>query len=310
MNFLLTGLGFISNNVALYLSAHHNVTVTYRKLNQVTSIYAEDLKDKVEVVKAEPRSEDMRKLIEESDVVVNFIGEIMGDENTLRFANVEIPGLLAKLSSGKTFIHLSGATLGQQGSVVSEESPHGHGLNPTSPFEISKLEGEREVLKENENSIILRPTLVYGPNSAHVQFVKMYSMSKLISKFGVVPDIKISYMPVSVSYISKAIESLAEMKPKRSYLYATECEPKTITDLLTPFVSVFRAKWSKVSLPKWIVNPFLPGEVRQLLRYSGVIFSCDKMRNLVGEMKFREEELRQNALFLRELERRGLLVTA
>jgi len=42
--------------------------------------------------------------------------------------------------------------------------------------------------------------------------------------------------------------------------------------------------------------------VRQLAKYAGVSYDCSKSRELIGELKFDEEQVRRNALFLKRLE--------
>ncbi|BBD72899.1 hypothetical protein HS1genome_1288 [Sulfodiicoccus acidiphilus] len=300
--FLLVGLGFISSGVAEHLSRRHNVTITYRSLNPVKSKYVQKLVGKANVLRADPL--ELAPLVEKSDVVVNFVGEVSGEESSLRIANVEVPRTLARMTRGKTFVHLSGATLGQTERVVREEETHGVGLSPSTSFERTKLEGESEVLRENPNSVVLRPTLVYGTNSAHIQFVTMY---KLVKR-GLVPRLSISYMPVSVTYIGRAIEIIAESRPQRSYMYATECEPVSINDFFSAFASGLNVKYFSLPFPTEVAKIFLPREIRSLLRYSGVRFSCESMRRLVGDLRFRSEELEENARFLRQLDAEGILI--
>lgn len=300
--FLLVGLGFIASAVAEELSKKHEVTVTYRNLNPVKSKYIEMMRNRVNFVRA--GLNEMGPLIEKAEVVVNFVGDVKGNEETLRLANVEVPKALAKMSVGKKFIHLSGATLGQLGTEIEEEEPHGNGLSPSTPFERTKLEGEREVLSVNPSAAIMRPTLVYGKLAAHVQFITIYKLVKI----GLVPKLAINYMPISTTYISRAIEIMAESKPPRSYFYATECEPISVGELFSAFASGLGRKYRSFSIPTGLAKVFLPSEIRSLLRYSGVKFSCSTMRQLLGDLRFRKEELEENARFLSLLEKENRLI--
>ncbi|MCG3109012.1 hypothetical protein L3N51_01302 [Metallosphaera sp. J1] len=311
MKYLLTGLGFISTHVALYLGeAGEEVTITYKSLNPVKEEYLSLFKGKVKAVNVDPLSEEMTKLIAQHDVVANFIGEISGDEDRLRFANVEIPRKLAKdaFDQGKTFIHLSGATsTGETGINVKEEKEHCKDSRATTPFEKSKCDGEREImrlaLERDGHLAILRPTLVYGRYSAHIQFVTMYKLVKT----RIVPELGLRMATINAWTLGRAVQTLGKKSPKGLYLYASECGSVPVSRFFE-LMSQETGGGIKLPVPTWLAKSVLPKDIRNLLRYSGTTYDCSAFKEVVGELKFDEEEVRANARFLNYLEKKGKLI--
>ncbi|BAB66957.1 NAD-dependent epimerase/dehydratase family protein [Sulfurisphaera tokodaii] len=313
MRILIAGLGFIATHVAEVLSSMHEVTVTYRNLNPVKKVYHEKLEEKgVKLIKLDILSdtERLREEVKKSDVVINFIGEISGDEKTLYISNVEVPKTIASIikeSENKPiFIHTSGSTYGITGEVKIEKEL-GEGLNPQSPFEKTKLEGEKvvySIAKGNFPLIIIRPTLVYGKYSAHIQFVTMYRLAKL----GIIPKTGISFMPISANNIGKMILRLIEEKPMLLYFYATECERVALEKFFEIYTKALGKRGIYIPIPKSIVKSAMPKEIRGLLKYEGTVYDCSVSKKLLGELRFDENEVYQNALFLKELDEKKILI--
>ena len=312
MKVLIFGLGFIATHVAELLSSTHEVTVTYRNLNPVKRVYYDILSSKgVRLVKLDVLS-DIEKVKEEmknSDVIINFIGEISGDEKSLRIANVEVPKTIAtlirNLGTKPLFIHTSASTYGITGEVKIEKQL-GEGLNPQTPFEKTKFEGEQvvySIAKGNFPLVILRPTLVYGKYSAHIQFVMMYRIAKL----GIIPKIDISFMPISATSIAKIINKLTEERSELLYFYATECEPIKLKRFFELYVKALGKKAVELPLPKNIVKSTLPKDIRDLAKYEGTKFDCSIAKQ-IADPKFDENEVIQNALFLKELDEKKILI--
>ena len=312
MKVLIFGLGFIATQVAEFLSSAHEVSVTYRNLNPVKKVYYDILSSKgVKLVKLDVLSDvdTVKEEIKNSDVIVNFIGEISGDEKSLRTANVEVPKTIAALikdvGTKPLFIHTSGSTYGITGEVKIEKQL-GEGLNPQSPFEKTKFEGEQEVYsiaKGNFPLVILRPTLVYGKYAVHVQFVMMYKMAK----WGIIPKTGITFMPISATSIGKIINKLVEEKPELLYFYATECEPIKLERFFELYAKALGKRTVEIPLPKNLVKSALPKDIKGLVKYEGTKFDCSVAKQLV-DPKFDENEIIQNALFLKELDEKKILI--
>ncbi|BBG22898.1 NAD-dependent epimerase/dehydratase family protein [Sulfuracidifex tepidarius] len=307
MRYLLVGHGFISTHVAEYLFQRHEVKITYRNMNPVKEAYAKVLSGRAELIRVSPEEEEFKKLVDWSDVVVSFVGEIAGDENKLRKANVEVPSAIAKMVKGKPMVHLTGM-LGYTGVNVKPELPHLKDLHPDTPFERSKAEAERVLMKISREQgfplILIRPTLVYGKYGAHVQFVTIYKMSKR----GIIPSLPFSFNAVSATDLAKVIEYFVERK-ETTYFYATECDPVNVTR----FFELMREGLGKrgglrVPVPEGLAKAVLPSYVRSLLKYTKSTFDCSACKEVINELSFREDEIRKNAVFLMELEKQGKLI--
>jgi len=314
MRYLIVGLGFIATHIALRLSQYKDtssVTVTYRSLNPVKEEYVKLLKGRVDVVKADPMDEQFRKLVRDSDTVVNLVGEISGSEETLRRANVEVPTALARMSAkeGKQFIHFSGATsTGATGTNVRVEQEHCKGVSPTTTFEITKCQGERSVMNETEKEgtplAILRPTLVYGRYAAHVQFVSMYRLAKV----GLLPKLGLLMATVNADWLGDAVRSLSQKRPRRLFVYASECGTVPVSRFFQLMAESLKRRGIQLPVPLGIAKAFLPKDIRALLRYSRTSYDCQPFKEISGHSEFDPEEVRLNALFLRDLEKEGKLI--
>jgi nucleoside-diphosphate-sugar epimerase len=311
VNYLLIGLGFISMHLAEFLSSKNNVKVTYRNLNPVKRVYLETLKDMA--IRLDPFRDEslLSEEIRRAEVVVNLAGEITGSKEELKRANTELPELLikkiAKENREALFIHLSASTYGLTGKVELE-NPHGYGLKPSNYFEQTKLEGEKAIFKISSQydlkSAIIRPTLVYGKYNAHSQFVTIYKISKL----GLVPKTNINFMPISALSLAKIISKLTELMPKKLYFYASECNQVNVSKFFELMVRALGRKAIKIPIPKLFAKMAMPKEIRDLMIYEGTIYDCSKTEELIGEARFSEKEVIENAKFLRYLEERKSLV--
>jgi len=307
---LITGLGFISSNVAYFLSPKHDIKITYRSLNPVKELYTKILKEKgVDTTKLDVINETQKleELVKSNDLIVNFVGDIQGDEKVLYMANVEVPSIIAQACKkyNKVMIHASGSTYGVTGKVTIEEN-HGEGLNPSTAFEKTKLQGEKELLNIlGKNAIILRPTLVYGRFNAHVQFVTIYKLVKL----GIIPKLEIEFQPVSARYIAYLIDSIANGKlPSRNYFYATECSLVNLSEFFQIYASTINKKGIQIPIPNKLAEIALPKEVKSLLKYAGTVYDCTVMKEYVSNMEFDREEVIENAKFLSTLDKNKILI--
>lgn len=312
MKYLVLGLGFIGMHIAEFLSKKDDVTVTYRSLNPVKEYYLKLLKEnKINVIQLDPLNEK-EKLIKEisrADVVVNLIGEIQGDLKTLEATNVTIPKLIAELAgqNKKMMIHFSGL-LGVTGNNVKPEEPHLSGIQPKTDFERTKFEGEKEVYevhkRYNVPVAILRPTLVYGKYSAHIQFITMYNFAKR----GIIPKLTFKFNTISANSIGEMIKSLAEAR-QTTYFYATECEPVKVSRFFELMAEgLGRERNVGIPVPEFLAKIVLPKYIRDLLKYTKSTYDCSKARELTKDLRFNEKEIIQNAAFLYNLEKNKMLV--
>ncbi|AWR96723.1 NAD-dependent epimerase/dehydratase family protein [Acidianus sulfidivorans JP7] len=314
MKYLILGLGFIATHIAEHLSKNNDneVTVTYKNLNPVKELYVKILKEKkVNVIKLDPlnEKEKLKEEIAKNDTIVNLIGEIQGNYDSLKLANVTIPELIAKISSEnkKMLIHFSGL-LGITGKDVKPENPHLSNVKPVTDFEKTKFEGEKAVYdtcKANNSPVaIIRPTLVYGKYSAHIQFITMYKFAKR----GIIPKLSFNFNTVSANYIGEMIKVLSESK-ETTYFYATECDPVNVSQFFELMAKgLNKNNVIKIPVPESLAKIVLPSYIKSLLKYTKSTYNCEKSKELVKNLTFDEKEIIENASFLHSLEENKILI--
>lgn len=311
MRYLILGLGFVGTHLAEYLSNYGEVIITYRTLNPVKELYVRLLKEKnVNVIRLDPLNERERlnEEISRADAVINLIGEIQGSYKTLEVPNVLVPKLIAELAgqNKKMLVHFSGL-LGVTGTNVKPEEPHLAGIKPQTDFEKTKFEGEKEVYEAHKKYgipvAILRPTLIYGRYSAHMQFVTMYKLAKI----GIVPNLSFNFNTINAYSIAKMVKALIDSR-ETTYFYATECEPVKVSRFFELMAEALGKRKIKIPVPESLAKVVLPKYIRELLKYTRSTFDCSKSRELVEDLYFNEKEIFENAKFLSELERNGILI--
>jgi len=149
------GSGQIGRNLIRKLTKkNYQVTVVTRNIHQKSYIIKTQANaGYIDIVESNIFEEQkLRKLFEKADVCINLIGILFESKKGNTFKNIHtiFPSLLAKLSKEyklKHFIHLSAL-----------------GINEAtdSNYAKSKLEGEKNILNNFPNSIILRPSVVYS----------------------------------------------------------------------------------------------------------------------------------------------------
>jgi uncharacterized protein YbjT (DUF2867 family) len=141
--------------------------------------------------------ESVEQAILGSDVVINSIG-LLFEKGSHNFNNIHKhgPGLIANLCTKnkvKKLIHISAI---------------GSDATSTSKYARTKAEGENELLEEKKDSIIIRPSVVYGPDDNFFnQFAKIISISPLFPLFG---GGNTKFQPIYVADLANAIAKIVE----------------------------------------------------------------------------------------------------
>ena len=149
------GSGQIGRNLIRKLTKNnYKVTVVTRNIHQKSYIIKTQANaGYIDVVESSIFEENkIRKLFQKTDICINLIGILFEQKKGNTFKNIHtiFPAILAKLSKEynlKHFIHLS--ALGINDAIDSE-------------YAKSKLEGEKEILKNFPLATILRPSLVFS----------------------------------------------------------------------------------------------------------------------------------------------------
>ncbi|MBA8667076.1 complex I NDUFA9 subunit family protein [Holosporaceae bacterium 'Namur'] len=134
---------------------------------------------------------DIEKNVEGSTYVINLVG-ILFESGKQKFNKLHLEAakniaLSCSNNNVKRLIHFSAL---------------GVNRNHTSKYASTKLEGEKAVLQTFPNSVIIRPSVVFGRED---NFINMFA--KLIAVFPVIPLIggRSRFQPVYVSDIAEAV---------------------------------------------------------------------------------------------------------
>lgn len=152
-----------------------------------------------------------------ADVVINSVG-VLASTGKQTFDAVHDEGArevakAAKSAGAKTFIHVSAI---------------GADAQSNSRYARSKAEGERAVLEEFPGAVILRPSIVFGPEDEFFnRFAAMAQMSPFLPLIG---GGETRFQPVYVGDVAAAIKAVVDGKAK----------PGTIYELGGPEVLSFR----------------------------------------------------------------------
>ena len=265
------GSGQIGRHLIRKLTKNqYRVTVVTRNIHQKgLLIKSQGNQGWINVVEANIFDEKkIRSLFQEADICINLIG-ILYEKKGSSFKNIHtlFPSILAKLCKEynlEHFIHLS--ALGVDKAIDSN-------------YAKSKLEGEKEILKNFPLSTILRPSLVYSSSDSFST-----TMMTLLSRLPVFPlyySGKTLFMPI---HAKDLVEIIFNVVSKNTNSQIIECVgPETMTfkeilekllkliskrRLLLPVPLIFGKTIAKVFqlMPK----PLLTEDQLRLLKYDNV----------------------------------------
>ena len=193
---LLGGLGFLGKNFVEYLfqnNAHDKIVIVDKKHLKLSYITSEKLKlydgPNIKVLQRDlSREADVKEIFNEHgpfDIVINFAAETrysMTDEeykkNTLKLSDV-CAKVASKFNGILKYIEISSAYIYASSSIPCNESSK---LDPSLFMAKMKLAAERAIFRiPNLELIILRPSIIYGPND-HLGFMTINLIASSLYK--------------------------------------------------------------------------------------------------------------------------------
>ena len=141
--------------------------------------------------------ERLRILVKSSDVVINLVG-ILYETKKQKFEDIhaKFPDLLSKLCSElniKKLVHISAL-----------------GINETvsSQYMQSKLKGEKNIINNFNRSVILRPSVIFGPEDKF--FNQFASIAEFFPVLPLIGGGLTYFQPIYVGDIAKSIMAVLE----------------------------------------------------------------------------------------------------
>lgn len=194
------GSGFVGRHIVRALAKTGvKIRVAVRYPNEALFLKTAGRVGQIEIVAANINDEaSCRRALVDTDGVVNAVG-ILYETGTQDFTAIQAAGAgrlaqLAKKASIKTFVHISAI---------------GASADSESHYAMSKAGGEKAVLAAISKSIILRPSLVIGPEDDF--FNRFAKMALLAPGLPLIGGGQTRYQPVSVYDLAQAtVAALAE----------------------------------------------------------------------------------------------------
>lgn len=224
-------------------------------------------------------SEDVKQVIKNCDLVINLVG-VLYETRKQKFnqIHVQFPNLLSELCNEfgvKKLVHVS--ALGVK---------EGH----TSQYMQSKLQGEKNIQNIFKKSIILRPSVIFGPED------KFFNTFATIAQFSpALPLIgggKTQFEPVYVGDVAVAIVKSLELDNSEPNIYELGGANYSFRELMQILLSEIKKKRFLIPIPfgmakfqsyflQMMPTPLLTPDQVEMLKYDNVVSGDHKtLKNL------------------------------
>ena len=215
-------------------------------------------------------SEDVRKILVNCDLVINLVG-ILHETRKQKFNHIhsQFPLLLSNLCNEvgiKNLVHVS---------ALGVKEKH------NSQYMQSKLLGEKNIQEQFKPSVILRPSLVFGPED------KFFNTFASIAQFSpVLPLIgggKTKFAPIYVGDVAKAIVKALELNNSEPKIYELGGpENYSFKELMEILLVEIKKKRLLISVPfgfakfqsyflQLMPNPLLTPDQVELLKHNNIV---------------------------------------
>ena len=193
----------------------------------------------------------LRAAADGADAIINLVG-ILVPRGKQSFAAINDEGArhvaeTARAAGVRTFVHVS--AIG-----ADRDSPSAYGR--------TKAEGEKAVLEIDPNAIILRPSIVFGPEDDF--FNRFAALARISPVLPLIGGGKTKLQPVFVGDVAKAVVAALNGKMKHGAPYELGGpEVLTLKEVMKRVLAYTMRKRPLVSEPFWLAK--LQGAMLQLL---------------------------------------------
>ncbi|HEY0212622.1 MAG TPA: complex I NDUFA9 subunit family protein [Paenirhodobacter sp.] len=266
------GAGFVGRYIARRLAQDGwRIRIACRRPNEALFIRPYGVVGQIEPVLCNIRDEtSVRAAMQGADAVVNCVGILTGQgRNSFDAVHVQGAQLIARTASAlgvDRLVHLSAL-----------------GGAPNSDYARSKAQGEAAVLAAFPNAMILRPSVIFGPEDGFFnKFARMSVMSPLLAITGA----DTSFQPVYVDDVAQAAVMGVNGTARGAYdLGGPDVE--TLRTLMQRMLTTIDRKRSVVNLP-WFIAAIVAtaADTAQILSrglFRNTLLSRDQLRNLQAD---------------------------
>ena len=298
------GSGQIGRHLVRKLTKNDvRVTVVTRNIHQKSYIIkTQGNAGYIDIVEANIYDEKkIRSLFEKTDLCINLIGILSEKNKGNTFYNIHtlFPSILAKLSKEyklKNFIHLSAL-----------------GINEAldSKYAKSKLEGEKNILKNFPLATILRPSVVYSVDDNFTT-----SFMNLLDKLPFFPlyySGKTKFTPIHCSDLTDTIYHIISRDINSKIIECVGPEVITFKKILEKLLKLINKRRLLVPFPfllakisakffQFLPNPPLTEDQLRLLKYDNILSGKYKNNSDIGcpSKRFFDDEVKKYAYMWRD----------
>ena len=214
--------------------------------------------------------ENLGTLVKNSDVVINLIG-ILHETKKQKFEDIhaKFPDLLSKLCNKlniEKLVHVSAL-----------------GINETvgSQYMQSKLKGEKNILNNFNHSVILRPSIIFGPEDKF--FNQFASLAEFFPALPLIGRGLTYFQPIYVGDVAKSIMAVLEKEKINNNIYELG-GPQTFTfkELMEILLKQIKKKRFLVPIPfsfakfqakilQLLPKPLLTTDQVEMLKYDNIV---------------------------------------
>ena len=214
--------------------------------------------------------DDVKKVLENCDLAINLVG-ILYENNKQKFNQIhsEFPNLLSKLCNElgiKNLVHIS---------ALGVKEKH------NSLYMQSKLEGEKNIQDAFKPSVILRPSVVFGPEDKF--FNTFASLAQFSPALPLVGGGKTKFVPIYVGDVAKAIVKALELNNSEPKIYELGGpENYSFKELMEILLREIKKKRFLIPVPfgfakfqsyflQMLPNPLLTPDQVELLKHHNIV---------------------------------------
>jgi len=213
--------------------------------------------------------EDVKQVLKNCDLAINLVG-ILYETKKQKFNQIhaQFPNLLSKLCNElgvKKLVHVS--ALGVK---------EGH----TSQYMQSKLQGEKNIQDTFKQSVILRPSIVFGPEDKF--FNTFATLAQFSPALPLIGGGKTVFEPIYVGDVAKAIVKSLDLNNSKPSIYELGGENYSFKELMKILLVEIKKKRLLIPIPFGIAKfqsyflqmmrtPLLTPDQVEILKYDNVV---------------------------------------
>ena len=298
------GSGQIGRNLIRKLTKNnYRVTVVTRNIHQKSYIVKTQANaGYIDIVEANIFEENkIRNLIKNTNICINLVGILFETKKGNTFKNIHtvFPTLLAKLCREynlENFIHLSALGINQA---------------TDSLYAQSKLEGEKNILKNFPLATILRPSVVYSVDDNFTT-----SFMTLLNRLPIFPlyyNGETKFSPIHCSDLTDIIYHVISKKIQSNVIECVGPEIISFKEILMTLLKLMDKKRILLPFPfvlanfsakffELLPNPLLTTDQLRLLKYDNIKSGKYKTNNEIGvpSIKFFDKEVNKYCYMWRD----------